>query len=137
MKKTNPKTHECKSNCGKKFTTKYYRDIHSRMCIGIRFQLDKIHSCVICNKKFSRQSSVRKHKRVSHELINKFKCELCHRQYIYRYELKNHMASHENKRSFKCDVCNQTFNTKKNLIAHHNRNHNTTKRVIIDNDNKK
>ena len=51
-----------------------------------------------------------------------FECDVCHRRYSTKGNLKKHMNIHNDSKRFKCDVCLKGFHQKINLTMHY-RNH--------------
>ena len=48
-----------------------------------------------------------------------FNCQICHRSYSNKYNLKKHMNVHDDSKGFKCDVCLKVFPSKSGLERHY------------------
>lgn len=79
----------------------------------------KSFKCTICDKTFSRQFSLRTHRRTVHEKIKDFKCNMCNAAFSQQYHLNIHrQAVHENIKNFKCFVCSKAFGRRTDLKRH-------------------
>ncbi|RZF33494.1 hypothetical protein LSTR_LSTR010150 [Laodelphax striatellus] len=75
--------------------------------------LDKLHSCEICNKKFSEPSYLLRHLK-SH--TGEFTCVMCLRVFARKESLENHTCSDVS--VFRCKLCNCVFKTKRDMKNH-------------------
>ena len=49
---------------------------------------------------------------------HKYKCEVCGKTYVRRYDLNQHLLTHTGQNYHKCDQCDKTFNWLSNLNKH-------------------
>ncbi|XP_004930192.1 zinc finger protein 660 [Bombyx mori] len=104
------------SSCEKTFKTKETLKSHERSHIPV--QERKIFNCEVCNMKFTTRSSVVSHKRVVHDKIKAYVCDLCGYACGTNGELRQHRAIHSDDKPFVCDKCDKTFKTYSNLKTH-------------------
>ena len=63
--------------------------------------------CNICPKEFTYKYLLNHHIKKIHEKISSFSCDICSNGFGYKRHLKRHLKDvHENAISFVCDVCN-------------------------------
>lgn len=74
-------------------------------------------SCPLCNKTFSRKSSLMTHIR-NHSAERKFVCTYCHKGFTQAANLRNHERIHTNDRPYQCVDCGKTFTQITNLNNH-------------------
>ncbi|CAH1983901.1 unnamed protein product [Acanthoscelides obtectus] len=100
--------------CGKKFKTKYYLDLHR----------NKVHTgtrnfkCDTCGKAFFTKADLWKHDRKTHKKMRPYICEYCKTGFSSQYALKTHRRQHTNEKPFICDHCNEGFRQKVSLRSH-------------------
>ena len=88
----------------------------------------KRHSCDECDKTFSKNKSLKRHKNVVHQGIRKFKCEKCGKTFSQISNLSIHVkAVHERTLDYKCEKCTKRFAVKSRLKSHINVVHNGLK----------
>ncbi|XP_075972574.1 uncharacterized protein LOC142974257 [Anticarsia gemmatalis] len=104
------------SNCNKIFTTKDALKSHERSHIPIEER--KIYHCEMCNMKFTTRSSAASHKRVVHDKIKGYVCDLCGYACGTNGELRQHRAIHSDEKPFTCRKCSKSFKTYSNLKTH-------------------
>ncbi|XP_063395646.1 zinc finger protein 718-like [Cydia fagiglandana] len=105
----------CES-CDKIFNTKDALKSHERSHIPIEDR--KIYHCGICNMKFTTRSSAASHKRVVHDKIKSYVCDLCGYACGTNGELRQHRAIHSDDKPFVCRKCSKPFKTYSNLKTH-------------------
>ncbi|XP_058062467.1 zinc finger protein 883 [Anopheles bellator] len=74
-------------------------------------------SCPICNKTFSRKSSLLNHIR-NHSAEKKYVCEFCQKGFTQQANLRNHVRIHTNERPYVCVDCGKAFTQITNLNNH-------------------
>ncbi|XP_037935337.1 zinc finger protein 391 isoform X4 [Teleopsis dalmanni] len=74
-------------------------------------------SCPLCNKTFSRKSSLLTHIR-NHAAERKYVCTYCHKGFTQAANLRNHERIHTNDRPYTCVDCGKTFTQITNLNNH-------------------
>ncbi|KAG6440546.1 hypothetical protein O3G_MSEX001327 [Manduca sexta] len=106
----------CCSSCEKIFNTKDALKSHEKSHIPIEDR--KIYHCEVCNMKFTTRSSASSHKRVVHDKIKGYVCDLCGYACGTNGELRQHRAIHSDDKPFVCGKCNKPFKTYSNLKTH-------------------
>ena len=48
-----------------------------------------------------------------------FNCQLCHRSYLTKKSLNQHLNVHDDSKSHKCDVCLKVFHSNSKLVTHY------------------
>ncbi|XP_055702181.1 oocyte zinc finger protein XlCOF6-like isoform X2 [Phlebotomus papatasi] len=77
----------------------------------------KKHTCLICNKTFSRSDGLRNHMDVHNDI--KYSCAHCPKTFITKEKLKTHIQlNHVDKRSDPCKICKQIFKSNVRLKIH-------------------
>uniref|UniRef100_A0A182N4V3 C2H2-type domain-containing protein n=1 Tax=Anopheles dirus TaxID=7168 RepID=A0A182N4V3_9DIPT len=74
-------------------------------------------SCPICNKTFSRKTSLLNHIR-NHSAEKKYVCEFCQKGFTQQANLRNHVRIHTNERPYVCVDCGKAFTQITNLNNH-------------------
>ncbi|KAL1378053.1 hypothetical protein pipiens_015850 [Culex pipiens pipiens] len=74
-------------------------------------------SCPICNKTFSRKTSLLNHIR-NHTAEKKYVCEYCQKGFSQQANLRNHVRIHTNERPYVCVDCGKAFTQITNLNNH-------------------
>uniref|UniRef100_A0A182KF24 C2H2-type domain-containing protein n=1 Tax=Anopheles christyi TaxID=43041 RepID=A0A182KF24_9DIPT len=82
-------------------------------------------SCPICNKTFSRKTSLLNHIR-NHSAEKKYVCEFCQKGFTQQANLRNHVRIHTNERPYVCVDCGKAFTQVTNLNNHMKTHHKTT-----------
>ncbi|XP_047526781.1 zinc finger protein 43-like [Vanessa atalanta] len=106
----------CCSSCDKIFTSK--DSLKSHMRVHIPIEERKIYSCEICELKFTTPSAATSHKRVVHDKIKSYVCDLCGYACGTNGELRQHRAIHSDDKPFVCRKCSKPFKTYSNLKTH-------------------
>ncbi|KAF5307813.1 hypothetical protein FQR65_LT06685 [Abscondita terminalis] len=111
--------------CKKQYHTK--KDYNDHYCLGSSCDQTALFPCTLCNKKFFRDSYLRKHlnrhnkKNQQVSSLNLI-CEICGVCCKSRSGMYLHMKNHSG-RSLECHVCNKTFHRKylldQHLLSHH------------------
>ncbi|XP_059049593.1 zinc finger protein 888-like [Achroia grisella] len=87
----------------------HYRSAHLKKNGGM---------CTVCNKIFRVYKLWRNHERLHKEETNKYICDHCGKECLFRHEIKIHLASHFNIRTFICDTCGKRFKQLRGLKHH-------------------
>lgn len=90
------------------------------------------YGCKVCNKKFTRPSSLRVHRETVHELLRKYKCPKCSESFKQAGHLNDHIASKHKKlnvKHFRCTICQKMFQKRYMLNKHMTRSHKKTRQV--------
>ncbi|XP_050083788.1 zinc finger protein 883 isoform X1 [Anopheles aquasalis] len=74
-------------------------------------------SCPLCNKTFSRKTSLLNHIR-NHSAEKKYVCEFCQKGFTQQANLRNHVRIHTNERPYVCVDCGKAFTQITNLNNH-------------------
>lgn len=73
--------------------------------------------CEICNKQFSSNNYLEKHKQC-HTKVFSYYCEYCGKGFAVLQTLQNHLVLHSNSSRFQCELCGKRFIQKHNLTDH-------------------
>ena len=111
MKSHDTKLWDC-SDCGKKFTTKYFLKKHRRLHTG-----ETPYSCNLCGKTFSFQQSYHKHM-LYHTDEKPYSCSTCGRSFKELSTLQNHERIHSGERPFVCETCGKSFRQRVSYLVH-------------------
>ncbi|CAH2050391.1 unnamed protein product, partial [Iphiclides podalirius] len=104
------------SSCNKTFNNKDTLKSHERSHIPIEER--KIFCCDQCDLKFTTRSSAASHKRVVHDKIKSYVCDLCGYACGTNGELRQHRAIHSDDKPYECRKCSKRFKTYSNLKTH-------------------
>lgn len=78
----------------------------------------KRFSCSQCHKQFLTKAAVRNHIKV-HDRLDSYECEECEKSFSTKYRLKAHLKIHVDRdRPHNCHVCNKSFYTRYHLNTH-------------------
>ncbi|XP_055716516.1 zinc finger protein ZFP2-like [Phlebotomus papatasi] len=98
----------------------HMKEVHGR--VG-----DPLFCCTRCSFTHESADEMIEHYRVnqscgeearSGEKDNRFKCEICDKQFRYKSSLKNHSVCHTGEKRFECDICFKRFTRKGEIIVH-------------------
>lgn len=81
----------------------------------------KERECSDCEQKFPNWTQLVRHKRVSHNVVRSFICDLCGKSFCRKPNIKQHMQLHlQTYIVYECDYenCSKFYNAKRNLNAH-------------------
>lgn len=99
-------------------TDRFFRSPHALRAHMV-FHQEKIHQCLLCDKKFYTRSSLKEHQKVHTRVIVKpFECQFCKKKFTHSTCLKNHIRTHNKEIDFKCHLCGKKFIYPKNLRKH-------------------
>lgn len=120
---THVRAFQC-SYCHRKLSSKASLDIH----INMVHTKERSFSCLQCEKEFYAKHLLQMHiKRVHSDRSDfQFKCKLCGKVYLQKWELTLHHKTHTNERNYQCDVCGDAFHTLSRM-RYHRATHKTTR----------
>ena len=99
--------------CEKLFNTRqiknHFRVIHPEIPMGVK--------CDICNKVFPDVSHLNRHKKMVHEDLRKFQCNICDFKTKLNETLKEHIKKHAD-RWFDCEDCGYRTKRERDLYKH-------------------
>ena len=94
--------------------TSYARGMHN-------YQLPRLadlrHHCSECGKRFTRETSFRRHVAM-HKGLYPYHCEVCGRGFASTNGLKGHLVLHTGIKTFACHVCGKDFSYSSTMKAH-------------------
>ncbi|KAH8286787.1 hypothetical protein KR018_010281 [Drosophila ironensis] len=94
--------------------------------------LAKPYGCDICRRSFATPGHLNAHKIVHQDERERcYKCDYpqCHKSFVARNSLFEHLKQHYSNEEFKCDICGKTFKSTKNL-QNHKQIHDKIKRYV-------
>lgn len=78
-----------------------------------------LFKCNECNCILKRRNCPQNHRCVpENRMKNKYKCDICEKNYTTSYNLKRHLALHTGEKQFICDICKKSFATKTHMKRH-------------------
>ncbi|XP_056153039.1 histone-lysine N-methyltransferase PRDM9 [Lampris incognitus] len=95
----------------------------------IKRELDEqSKTCPECNKNFTNECYLKKHKLTVHANLRPYVCKLCRKCFGQYSDLSRHLKCHRSKRKkggtvFCCAKCSQTFSSEESLWQHESVNH--------------
>lgn len=112
-KKTHGKERYQCPTCGRWFQKRYHMRNHEKIHKGL-----KSYECQLCQKRYTNQTNLDRHIRVTHQNEKKYKCQECGKSFSQLAILRQHHAVHMTERAFQCEVCNKSFKLKQHLRLH-------------------
>ena len=102
--------------CSKQLTTKKNLKVHIKNVHG-----RENFKCGSCNRCFTSELILRKHRTTAHSNQTEIKCKICNFNYTCRKTLNAHIKQvHDKIREHVCAVCNKAFPTRSKLRWHTN-----------------
>lgn len=74
------------------------------------------HSCNKCNKSFTFKGKLMDHKKFAHGI--NYACEICHKRFNHKDNIRIHMATHETEEKYVCYICGYSTKRKQCLEVH-------------------
>ncbi|XP_052805237.1 zinc finger E-box-binding homeobox 1-like isoform X2 [Mya arenaria] len=91
---------------------------------GHRVDRDEgMYACDQCNKLFSKQSSLARHK-YEHSGARPFACDLCEKSFKHKHHLTEHKRLHSGEKPFQCRKCGKRFSHSGSFSQHMNHRYN-------------
>lgn len=112
-KKTHGKERYQCPTCFRWFQKRYHMKNHEKIHKGL-----KSYECDLCQKRYTSQTNLDRHIRVTHHNEKKHHCDLCGKSFSQLAILRQHHAVHMTERNFECDVCGKAFKLKQHLRLH-------------------
>ncbi|XP_029163438.1 zinc finger protein 501-like [Nylanderia fulva] len=81
-------------------------------------KVEKRYICLLCFAEFTRNSSLNRHLKQTHNGEKKHVCYLCDKSFSERIYLENHLRKHIGERPYLCDICKKSFHSKLGLKYH-------------------
>lgn len=75
-------------------------------------------ACNICNKSYSRISTLKEHHLVLHEQKLDFECSQCHQGFVTGAKLRSHQKRRHKFVEYSCKSCNEKFSSKESFNEH-------------------
>ena len=83
-----------------------------------RMMMHTVSQCKVCLKVFKNLSSLHHHMKEHRTDREKFECSICGKISLKRANHERHLTVHNKKTTFDCDMCEMTFPLKHNLDRH-------------------
>lgn len=99
--------------CGRWFQKRYHLKNHIEIHKGL-----KSFECTLCPKRYTNQTNLDRHIRVTHHNEKKHECTECGKCFSQLAILRQHHAVHMTERNFQCDICNKSFKLQNHLRLH-------------------
>eukprot|EP01083_Nonionella_stella_P155135 500739_1 len=76
------------------------------------------YKCNLCQKEFVMKYNLKKHRRTEHAKEMVW-CDFCEKHFKFKSQLKAHVQGvHNSLRTFQCEICRKTYKTKSHLTEH-------------------
>ncbi len=86
---------------------------------------ERPHKCNVCDKKFCKNTDLRKHLRAPHALVlsgkgvdRSWTCSVCNAVLVTTSSLREHIGRHERMPPYKCEVCGAGFLKRDQMSLH-------------------
>ena len=93
----------------KRYLNVYIDDQHGK---------EGMFSCNLCKNVSSTMKKVKSHLIRVHTIGAQYKCELCHRDFVYQSDMEKHMLVHKEDKPFMCNLCGAYFKSKIYITQH-------------------
>lgn len=78
-----------------------------------------IHTCLLCDKVFNTNTTLRKHVIKCHNKVKSHKCVICKKVFYTAIDLNHHLSFHGiGEKRFECHLCNKRFCTGSGMFKH-------------------
>lgn len=116
FKHTGEYPYKC-DECGRGFVNLKHKLKHQT----VHNDLERLHSCTECSLKFQKWSEFIAHRKIAH--ADRFECDLCHKKFFSKHNLKHHFKIHLPKDEqivYQCpyENCPKFYSENRNLQAH-------------------
>lgn len=81
-------------------------------------RVEKRYTCLLCFAEFTRNSSLNRHLKQTHDGEKKHICDICDKSFSEKIYLENHWRRHIGERPYLCDMCDKAFHSKLGLKYH-------------------
>merc|ERR1711972_277474 len=78
-----------------------------------------IFACNMCNKSFSKNSSLQRH-RYEHTGERPWSCQICQKSFKHKHHLTEHTRLHTGEKPYECDKCGKRFSHSGSYSQHMN-----------------
>ncbi|CAL8149272.1 unnamed protein product [Orchesella dallaii] len=79
---------------------------------------DRRFECGICKRKFVHSSGLKHHRKVAHEMVKEWKCDLCDMEFKFEKSMQEHRLGHGAEKPFQCTLCGMSF-TRLHVLRRH------------------
>lgn len=105
-------TYSCEV-CSRIFKVKDSFERHKRIHTN-----ERPFKCGECDKQFRDSGGLLRHVKEVHEKVRNHLCNICHKWFVNRPTLEDHLRSHSGERPFVCHQCGLMFKSKSSLYQH-------------------
>ena len=84
----------------------------------VKFELDPERICNMCGHVSKYAKDLKKHKKIVHDKILDYTCQVCKKQWSSQGNLNQHKVIHTLDTPFQCNICDQKFKWRSQLKTH-------------------
>ena len=93
------------------------KNIHNHFKTPVIIPTEKEFNCDICHRSYSNKGNLKQHIKV-HDESKALKCDVCLKLFCNKTQLKSHYKTHTGEKPFACQICDRKFSLKHALTRH-------------------